>query len=369
MKIFLLFLLSVIFFPVAYGEKIVEEGGIISDLIVSDNSEIFFFELDDTIKSPTWIHDTYIMTSDGYDTHKVSDVLFIFPTELNEFEDNLYFAVLSDQCLEDIICDYQEIIKMSKDGSFETISTNLKSAIHIFIENKNLFVSESNGNIWRIALDGHEKELLYHGENIIMDIAASKNMVYWIEEIEDMDSRILGISNEKELEIIDEDLSIPYDLRVEDNILHWNDISIKGKQGKLGEFTTIKTFEDNSVRTILEFENTSPIALKNISSYGPYRTFGDYVFVVNNTQNDSIIHLLGMEDNTKYDVTTIIDYDVKFLRNDVSNLYVIGINDDGFVIEHFSLPVSVPEFSSSVLLVMPIIGLSLIVFLRKSFPN
>jgi len=368
MKIFLLFLIFVVFFPVAYGEKIVEQGGIISDLIVSDNSEIFFFELDDTTQSPTWIPDTYIMTSDGYGIHKVSDVPFIFPTELNEFDDYLYFSVLSDQCLEDIICDYQEIIKMSKDGSFETISTNLKSAIHIVIENKSLFVSESNGFIWRISLDGNEKKLLYSGDNIIMDIAANENTVFWIEEIEDMNSMILGISNEQELKIIDENLSIPYDLRVEDNILHWNDISIKGKQGKVGEFTTIKTFEDNIVKTILEFENTSPFASKNISSYGPYRTFGDYAFVVNNTQSGSIIHLLGIEDSTKYDVATITDYDVKFLRNDVSNLYVIGINDDGFVVEHFLLPVSVPEFSS-LLLVIPIIGLSLIVFLRKSFPN
>ncbi|WP_179371165.1 hypothetical protein [Nitrosopumilus ureiphilus] len=360
------FMISTYSFPTIYGEMIGEDLGRINDLIVS-NSAIYFFEYQPNNDSSTWNYDTYIMKSEGKDINQASKSLFIYPTELNDFENDLYFATLSDQCLGITICDYQDIIKMSKtDGSFEKIVMDLKSAIHISLNDKKLFVSESNGKIWEISLDGHEKKLLYSGNNIIMDITAHGNSAYWIEEIEDQNNRILGITNEEEPRIIDANLKIPYDLRVEDGILHWNEISIMPTRGTIAEFTELKTFFNNSVETKSEFENTSPLS-KDRVSYGPYRVYGDFLFLVNNTQNNSIIHLLNFSNNTKYNISTVTDYDIKFLRNDMSNLYVVGVNDSGFIIEKFPLLVNVPEFPMVMIFSAIIMGLSLTVVSRKFF--
>lgn len=365
MKYFILLMTIFVISP-AYGETIVENAGRINDL-VSEDSKIYFFELDTSFDSPTWEHDTKIMVVDKNKVSNLSDSLFIYPTELNEFGNYLYFATLSDQCLDKTICDYQDIIKMSKiDGSFEKIAHDLKSATHISLKNEKLFVSESNGNIWKISLDGQDKKLLYSGNNIIMDITSDGYTVYWIEEIEDQNSRILGIVNEKEPKIIDDNLKIPYDLRIEDNILHWNEISIMSTRGTIAEFTEIKIFSNDLVKTLFTFENTSPLSKDKIS-YGPYRVYGNFLFLVNNTQNNSIINLVDFKNNTKYDVSTVTDYDVKFLRNDISNLYVIGANDDGFIIEKFPLLINVPEFSMVMISMSIIIGLSLTIVSRKFF--
>lgn len=353
-------------FPTVYGEIIGEDFGRINDLIVS-NSTVYFFEFQSENNSSTWTPDTYIMKSNGDEINLISNSLFIYPTELNEFGNYLYFATLSDQCLGMTICDYQDIIKMSKsDGSFERIVLDLKSAVHISLKNEKLFVSESNGKIWEVSLVSYEKKRLFSGDNIIMDVITDGNTVYWIEEIEDQNNRILSVLNGEEPIIIDTNLKIPYDLKVEDDTLYWNEISIMPTRGTIAEFTEIKTFFKDSVETKFEFENTSPLSKDKIS-YGPYRVYGNFLFVVNNTQNNSVIHLLNFNNNVKYDVSIITDYDIKFLRNDMSTLYVIGKNDNGFLIEKFLLPVNVPEFPMVVMFLSIIMGLSLTVAAQRFF--
>ena len=365
----LLLLLLFIPFNAAYGETVSEGLGTINDLLVSEDSKIYFFELDVSIDSPLWIHDTYIMQKDENGISKVSDIAFIYPTELDESKDFLFFATLSDTCLGTSLCDYQGIVKMSKiDGSYKTIISNLKSAIHINVTTDKIIISESNGDIWKISHDGDEKELIYTGKHIIMDITASNDTIYWIEEIEDENSQILSMVQGEKPDIIAENLKIPYDIGIEDNVLHWNEIHLKPSKGKLLEITTIKTFTNDGIKTLYEFENSTPVSSSEIT-FGPYRVFGDYVFAVNNTKSNSTIHLLNFDKDTKFDIAVISDYHAKFLRNDKTNLYVIGINGDGFMIEHFPLPISVPEFSSSLLLMISIIGLGLIVALKRFSPN
>ncbi len=361
-----LFVIFIYSFPIVYGEIIGQNLGRINDLIIS-NSTVYFFEYQPDKNSSTWNYDTYIMASNGEDIDKVSNSLFIYPTELNDFENYLYFGTLSDQCLGSIICDYQDLIKMSKiDGSFERIHTDLKSAIHISLKNEKLFVSESNGKIWEMSLDGNEKKLLYNGDNIIMDIIVNENTIYWIEEIEDQNNSIMSITNEEGPKVIDDNLKIPYDLGMEDEILHWNEISILPARGTMAEFTEIKTFVNGILETKSKFENTSPFSKDRIS-YGPYLVYGDFLFVVNNTQNNSMIHLIDFKNNTKYNISTTIDYDVKFLRNDISNLYVIGTNNEGSIIEKFPLLVNVPEFSMIMISLSVVMGLSLTIVSRKFF--
>ena len=265
----LLLLLLFIPFNAAYGETVSEGLGTINDLLVSEDSKIYFFELDVSINSPLWIHDTYIMQKDENGISKVSDIAFIYPTELDESKDFLFFATLSDTCLGTSLCDYQGIIKMSKiDGSYKTIISNLKSAIHINVTTDKIIVSESNGNIWKISHDGDEKELIYTGKHIIMDITASNDTAYWIEEIEDENSQILSMIQGGKTDIIAENLKIPYDIGIEDNVLHWNEIHLKPSKGKLLEITTIKTFTNDVIKTLYEFENSTPISSSEISG-GP----------------------------------------------------------------------------------------------------
>src|SRR3989338_3509115 len=351
-------------FQIASGETIGDDLGLIRDLLPSGNST-FFFETDTSIKSSYWIQDTRIMVSDSDGIRKVTDELFIFPTEINKNSDYLFFVVLSDACVNSAICDYQDIIKMSKnDGNYQKIVKNLKSAVHISIGDS-LFVSESNGKIWKISLDGKSRHLLAESENIIMDIASNGDEVYWIEEIQDMNNQIMRVKDGN-IDTLAIDLKIPYDLGVYDNILHWNEIQVTPERGAFAEFTAIKKYQETSVAIIDEYENTSPVSLSHVPHYGPYLQYGDYLFVVNNTNPSPEIHLIETNSKTKFDIVSI-DYKIRYLRADNNNLYVIGQNNNGFIIEKFPLPVAIPEFSSILVFTTSIIGLSLLVLLKQSF--
>lgn len=349
---------------IASGDPIGENLGTIRDLLPS-RDKVYFFETDKSITSPYWISDTKIMSFDSSGVKKISDELFIFPTELRQNSDYLFFVVLSDECINNVTCDYQDIVKMSKiDGSYQKIIKDLKSASHISLEDS-LFVSESNGKIWKISLDGKTRHLLFESKNIIMDIASNENEVYWIEEIEDMNNQIMRIKDGI-IEPLAADLRIPYDLGVYDDILHWNEIQIKPERGGFAEFTTIKKYQESHVILSDEYENTSPVSLDTSPHYGPYLQYGSYLFVVNNTNTNSVIHLIGADSKTKFDVVSV-DYKVRYLRADSNNLYVIGQNNNGFIIEKFLLPVVIPEFSSIFVFMTIIIGLSLPIFLKRSF--
>lgn len=349
---------------IASGETIGNDLGVIRDLLPSDD-KVYFFETDKSITSPYWISDTRIMSFDSSGVKKISEELFIFPTELRQNSDYLFFVVLSDECINNVTCDYQDIVKMSKiDGSYQKIVKDLKSASHVSLENS-LFVSESNGKIWKISLDGKSRHLLSESENIIMDIASNGDEVYWIEEIEDMNNQIMMLK-EGIIEPLAVDLKIPFELGVYDDILHWNEIQIKPERGGFAEFTTIKKYQESHVILIDEYENTSPVSLDTSPHYGPYLQYGSYFFVVNNTNTNSVIHLIGADSKTKFDVVSV-DYKVRYLRADINNLYVIGQNNNGFIIEKFLLPVAIPEFSSILVFMTIIIGLSLPIFLKRSF--
>ncbi|MEX2192259.1 MAG: hypothetical protein WD717_02610 [Nitrosarchaeum sp.] len=305
------------------------------------------------------------MISDSDGIRILSDELFISPTNLKQNSDYLFFAVLSDACMNDIICDYQDIIKMSKNnGIYQKIVKDLKSAVHISVEDS-LFVSESNGKIWKISLDGKSRHLLAESENIIMDIASNGDKVYWIEEIQDMNNQIMRVKDGN-IEMLAIGLKIPYDLEVYDDVLHWNEIHVKPERNAFAEFTAIKRYHENSTMIIDEYENTSPVSLSHIPHYGPYLQYGDYLFVVNNTNPSPEIHLIETDSKTKFDVASV-DYKVRYLRADSNNLYVIGQNNDGFIIEKFPLPVTIPEFSSILVFTTIVIGLSLPIFLKRSF--
>lgn len=362
--IFMVCICTLTFTPLGFGEIIGKDLGTVNDLLVTD-SAVYFFEPDTDIQTSTWVHDTYVMKIISNKVNKVSDSLFIYPTELNEHEGFLYFATLSEQCLGQITCDYQDIIKMSKsDGSYQKIIKDLKSAIHISIGDF-LFVSESNGKIWKISLDGKSRHLLAESKNIIMDIASNGDEVYWIEEIQDMNNQIMRVKDGN-IDTLAIDLKIPYDLGVYDDVLHWNEIQIGSERGAFAEFTVIKRYHNNNVVIIDEYENTSPISVSTSPHYGPYLQYGNYLFVVNNTNINSVIHLIDTDSKTKFDIASV-DYTTRYLRTNSNDLYVIGQNNNGFIIEKFPLPVAIPEFSSVLVFTTIIIGLSLPVFLKRSF--
>lgn len=366
-KYIVISLVAVIFSQVGFatGEPIGQGLGDVNDILV-DGSNVYFFEVDKSITSPAFIPDTRIMMYDGQKISRLSDDLFMYPTELHTNGDYIYFAILANDCMSQMLCDYQDIIKMSKkDGSKNTLTKDLKSAVHISTGNEALYISESNGNIWKVGYDDDLKKIIFKTDNIIMDIASDYDTIYWIEEIEDQNNRIMsvpkGSSNAK---IIDSDLKIPYDLKMVDNTLYWNEIYVKGID-ELAEFTKIITYKDGKTRMLMEFKNTSPISkIQSTPHYGPYLVAGDYIFAVNNTEGQSAIHMQNMKNETIYDIDTRDNYDVKFLRAEEDSLYAVGINSDGFVLERYDLPITVPEFSSLLFLTV-IIGLSLTILLMK----
>jgi hypothetical protein len=364
--LFFIPVLFLVFLPgLAYGETL-NGFGIIHDVLVSDSSEnIYFFEQE--VRSQTWVHDTKILYSDSNSARMLSDDLFVYPTEINEINGYLVFATLSDECLGNTMCDFQDVIIMSKtDGSYKKIVHHMKSAVQISTDGDSVYLSESSGKLWKFSQDGKDMKLLYEGDNLIMDMTVSDGIVYWIEEILDQNSMILMLKDGRVTEIAD-DLQIPYDLSHNDNGITWNEIRIGPKNNRVVEYTKSSVYDGDSISTLAEYDNKTPLSTFVTPVYGPYLFLGDYLFITNNTANNSAIHLIDYKTNQNYQIKTVEDYDVMYFRNSNDSLYVIGQNEDGFLIEKIPLPVAIPEFSSMLVFTTIVIGLSLPVFLRRSF--
>jgi hypothetical protein len=295
--------------------------------------------------------------------------MFIHPTELKQNTSYLFFAILSEDCIGQIICDYQDLIQMSKsDGKIVFLAKNLRSSTHISVERNAIYASESDGKIWKINFDG-SKKLLAKTQNIVMDLTSKADVVYWIEEVSDQNNTIFAVQEGSVPRIMDSNLMIPYDLTIQNGDLYWNEIQVLSTKDTFSDFTLIKTIKDSKTKTVMEFQNTSPISKRlRTSNYGPYLVYKDNLFLVNNTNNDSVIHMLGLYNSTKYDIATIPDYDAKYLRTDGNSLYVIGKNDNGFVIGRYTLPIKVPEFPSFLLLIM-MIALTSVIILQRFWHN
>ena len=350
--------------PSVFGQ-IEDNLGTIIDL-VPDGTRWYYFETEKDSRFATWIADTRIKVADGKTNQNLSERLFIYPTELMQDKNNLYFAALSEKCIGEIFCDYQDLYKMSKkDGTTLILSENLKSAIHLSIEGDFIYISESSGNIWKISKNDGSKELVIKANELIMDLAINEGKVYWIEELADQNNNILALENGKS-RIIAEKLKVPYDLTVQKDILYWNEIQVKPHIAGFSEFTSIGSY-NNKHNTIMEFQNTSPISVASGEShYKPYLVFDDYLFLVNNTRDEAVIHMINLYNSTKYDVGVISGYDAKYLRTDGQSLFVIGINQDGFIIDRHSLPMVVPEFPNVILAIMPIALISAVILSRFS---
>lgn len=325
--------------------------GTITDA-VSDNEKLYFFEVDNSINMPTWIHDTMIRVYDNDGIRNLSEKLFIRPTELKEYNNSLYFAVLSDSCIGQVTCDYQDVLKMSKiDGSVSILIRDLKSAVHISFGNDTVYISESNGKIWKINHDGSSKRLITQTENIIMDLASSGNDIYWIEEISDQNNSIIVLQDGLQPKIVDNNLKIPYDLNIEDQNLYWNEIYVKPTSDAFADFTMIKVNKDDNTYMLMEFKNTSPISILQLEPhYKSYLVSGGFVYFSNNTANNSVIQRMDLDSNEVQDVASV-NYDVKYLRADKNSLYAVGYdnNNDEFVLEKFSLSAIIPEFPFALL--------------------
>ncbi len=350
-----LLMISVAFYLQESFAEIIGHGlGPVTDLNVGTDG-IYYFETDTALQSPTWLHDTQIKYFDNGQLRLLSTERFIYPTELNHVGDFLIFATLSDACVGQITCDFQNVVRMStKDGSFKIIDFDLKSAIHISIDENSLYVSESHGNIWKMNLDGSNKKLIHSGSNIIMDMTAYGGSVYWIEEIGELENQVLQIDeNTSKVTVIDDKLSIPYNLKVTFGKPTWNDVRIKPSSGSINEFTFFKLLNNDEVITIAEFKNTSPISKSQLEPhYKPYFVYGDYIIMANNTADHPVIQLLNYKDGNLIDIETIRDYMIGYFRSDHQNLYIIGQNDDGFVIEKLSYPITVPEFGPIIMILI-----------------
>lgn len=352
-------------FQLGFGDGTRSDLGSITDL-AADGTSFYYFEVDKGLESSAWIPDTRVMMNDGKTTHVISEKLFIYPSELNIDKEYLYFVALSTDCIGRIACDYQDIYKMSKkNGDIKVLTKALKSSVHISVDADLLYISESSGNIWQINKHDGSKNLVIKANEIVMDMIAKDGKIYWIEEKSDRNSAILSLDGTQGPKILAEHLQIPYDLTIQNGRIYWNEIQTGHIQDNFAEFTAIKSFDDKPV-TIMTFENTSPISTSfGRPNYGPYLVFDNYLFLINNTNDDSVIHMINMHNSTKYDVGTISNYDAKYLRTDGTSLFVIGKNDQGFVIDKHPLPIVVPEFPTAMLLVLPLAFTS--VFILKRF--
>lgn len=356
-------ILGSLLMPSVFGQ-VQNELGTVEDLVI-DGTRWYYFETRKDNTSTTWTADTGIKVADSKTSQDLSEKLFIYPTELVQDKENLYFVTLSEECKDQILCDYQDVYKISKrNGSLLVLTTHLKSSVHLSVEEDDfIYVSESNGNIWKISKNNGSKELVIQANEIVMDLATNRDQIYWIEELSDQNNNILTLENTGP-KIIAENLKIPYDLTIQNDKMYWNEIQVKSKQDSFSEFTTIKSY-DNKLNILLEYQNTSPVSISlNESHYKPYLVFDDYLFLINNTSNDSVIQMINMYNSTKYDIGTISDYDAKYLRTDGSTLFVVGKNENGFVIDRHSLPITVPEFPSMMLLVLPIAITSAVILSR-----
>ncbi|QLH09348.1 hypothetical protein [Candidatus Nitrosotenuis sp. DW1] len=235
--------------------------------------------------------------------------------------------------------------------------------IHLSLDNDLLYVSESNGKIWKIIPDG-TKSLVFQTNHIIMDVVSKDGVTYWIEEVSDQNSTVLRIDDTLSPKIIAKDLKIPYDLTINEKTVFWNEIYVKPIAGAFSESTMIKSGKNDKTQTLMEFQNTSPVSQRlGTPHYGPYLIVQDYLILVNNTIPQSTIHLINLHNKTVYNIPESLNYDVKYLRNDDNFVYAIGTNPDGFVIGKYALPVSVPEFPSGILIAS--MALSSIVILQR----
>lgn len=340
-----------------------KELGIINDLI-PDGIKQYYFEVEKNDRSTTWTENTKIKIFDGKTAYDLSEKMFMYPTELQQDREYLYFAALSEDCKGQITCDYQDLYQMAKnDGSMSILAKHLKSSIHVSVERDFVYVSESNGNIWQISKNNNSKKLLIKANEIVMDIATNGDKIYWIEELSDQNNNILTLKDSKPTTIA-KDLKIPYDLTVQKNTLYWNEIRVEQEQNSFVETTAIKSYESIE-STLMEFQNTSPISIAlNEVHYKPYLVFDDYLFLVNNTETNSVIHMINLHNSTKYDIGVISDYEAKYLRTDGKSLFVIGANQEGFVIDRHTLPIVVPEFPNSILAILPIALVSTVILTR-----
>lgn len=364
--LFSLLLLFVVFYHQgSYAEVMDDALGPVSDLLI-DNNGIYFFETDVTLQSPTWLHDTKIAFHYENQTKLLTNERFIYPTELNQAGDYLFFAVLSDTCIGQITCDFQNVVMMSKnDGSFLILGADFKSAVHLAMEGNNLYVSESNGKIWKLNLDRASKELIYSGDFIIMDMAVHDGNVYWIEEIADQENRVMQINENTKAVVVDDELHIPYGLKITFGKPTWNDIQVKPSLGSINDFTIVKIVADE-VETAAEFKNTSPVAMSQSEPhYKPYFVYGDYIVLANNTLDSPVVQLLNYKDDKVLDLATIKDYEIRYFRSDHQNLYIVGQNENGFLIERLAYPVTVPEFGP--VIIMLVISLFAVLGLTRRF--
>lgn len=363
-KLFGILVILVLIPQYAFGYGDVTYGlGTINDL-ASDGTNVYYFESDKGAKSATWIPDTALKVNDGIDTRNLSEKQFIYPTGIEQDKEHLYFAALSESCIGQMLCDYQDLFKMSKkDGSITVLAKDLRALSHLSLDNDILHVSESNGKIWRISPDG-TKSLVFQTKNIIMDAVSKDGVTYWIEEVSDQNSTVLRMDDNMPPKIIAENLKIPYDLVIHEKTVYWNEIYVKPIGGTFSEFTMIKSGKNDKAQTLMEFQNTSPIS-KGLGTphHGPYLIARDYLILVNNTNFPSVLQMINLHNNTAYDVSASLNYDVKYLRSDDNFVYAIGTNSDGFVIGKYALPVAVPEFPSGIIIMS--VALSSIVILKR----
>ncbi|MEW6043253.1 MAG: hypothetical protein AB1608_03230 [Thermoproteota archaeon] len=355
----------------AYGLSITDLLGDVTDLEY-DQKNLYFFEVDRNIQSQTWIHDTRIVKFDGENKQYLSGELFIYPTELAENGEYLYFVTLSDSCVGSLACDFQNLVRISKeDGTKQILERNLKSAAHLHIESDFLYISESNGNIWKINLDNlplgdgisrvslhSSKQLIYRTNNIILDITVLGDQVFWIEEIDENSHQIMSMENQMPIVVYDKP-HLPHSLDVSNGILRWSETHVR-VEGDVGDYTIIQEFDGKNVKKILEFKNTSSVArLGSSPHYKPYRLVGEYIFLVNNTQSASSIHMVHIYNGTNITVDPNVENTPVFLRAESDKLFLVGKTEKVFSIERYSLPVTVPEFPFSILIL--VVGLLFII--------
>ncbi|CDI05655.1 hypothetical protein [Candidatus Nitrosotenuis uzonensis] len=343
----------------AFAAPLVEYLNDITDLLY-DNENIYFFEIDRSIQSQTWIADTKIIELNDHTKHPLSSDLFIYPTELSSNGDYLYFATLADECVGFIACDYQNIIRVSKiDGISSTLATGLKSAIHIHMEPDSLYVSESNGNIWEINFDG-TKRLIHKTDNIILDVAYLDGSVFWIEEVNENLHKIMAKSDQSISHVsfdsphtVYDTPSLPYSLDTSNGRLRWNEIYVNSTENNVSDYTAIMEFDGKTVRKIYEFKNTANIArFDSVAHYKPHLIAGEYIFLVNNTQVPSSLHMIHLYNGSN----TLLDPSITnapiFLRAESDKIFLVGKTGKEFSIDQYSLPVVVPEFPASILILV-----------------
>ncbi|MEM3064557.1 MAG: hypothetical protein QW177_04205 [Candidatus Nitrosotenuis sp.] len=347
----------------AYGLSITDLLGDVTDLAY-DQKDLYFFEVDRTVQSQAWIPDTRVVKFDGENKLYLSYELFIYPTELVEREDYLYFVALDDSCVGSITCDFQNLVRISKtDGTKQILERNLKSAAHLHIDSNFLYISESNGSIWRINLDDLQedgilrvsldgsKELIYRTDNIILDMVAKGDHIFWIEEVDEDSHQILSIQHQNVVVVYDKP-HLPHSLDVSNGMLRWSETHVR-VEGDVGDYTIIQEFDGKNVKKIFEFKNTSSVAILGLSPhYKPYRLAGDYIFLVNNTHSTPSLHMVHIYNGTNTTIEPSMQGRPVFLRAEDDKLFSVGKTENAFSIEQYSLPVTIPEFPLVILILV-----------------